>query len=288
MSLSDGAQAPAGQGAPSRVRALRANLAAFAALILRKPRPRPAAVFAWRSPALRVAVGAIMATVALMVIMIVADSAAITQAKRLPAWLVEGFNELTDFGKAGWFLWPVGLPLAAIALLATPALPRITRLVATAMAVRLAFLFLAVGLPGLAVSIAKRIVGRARPLVEGSLDPFLFRWLRWLPEYASLPSGHATNVAAAAVAFGLIWPRARPLLWAFAIAIFASRVVIAAHYPSDVLGGAIAGVVGAWLVRDWFAARGLGFVPDGEGGVRTLAGPSFRRIKRVARQLAGQ
>jgi hypothetical protein len=39
------------------------------------------------------------------------------------------------------------------------------------------------------------------------------------------------------------------------------------------------------LVRDWFAARGLGFAIGADGVVRPLPGPSLARIKRVARQL---
>ena len=63
---------------------------------------------------------------------------------------------------------------------------------------------------------------------------------------------------AVAVAFGALWPRARPLLWAYAVLIAVSRVVVTAHHPSDVLAGALVGAFGALLVRDWFAARRLG------------------------------
>jgi membrane-associated phospholipid phosphatase len=67
-----------------------------------------------------------------------------------------------------------------------------------------------------------------------------------------------------------------------------SRVIVTAHHPSDVLAGAIAGVVGALLVRDYLAARRLGFSVLPDGGVKPFPGPSWARIKRVARGLAGQ
>ena len=38
-----------------------------------------------------------------------------------------------------------------------------------------------------------------------------------------------------------------------------SRLVLLAHHPSDVAGGALVGIVGAMAVRYWFAARHLGF-----------------------------
>jgi len=41
-------------------------------------------------------------------------------------------------------------------------------------------------------------------------------------------------------------------------------------------------------VRDWFAVRRLGFYVGSDGAVRPMPGPSFGRIKRVARALFGQ
>ena len=59
--------------------------------------------------------------------------------------------------------------------------------------------------------------------------------------------------------------------------IVVSRVVVLSHHPSDVIAGAVAGTVGALLVRDWFAARRLGFVgSDADGAVRALPGPTWR------------
>jgi membrane-associated phospholipid phosphatase len=45
----------------------------------------------------------------------------------------------------------------------------------------------------------------------------------------------------------------------YALAIAATRLVLLAHHPSDVVGGALIGVVGAMCVRYWFAVRRLGF-----------------------------
>ncbi len=107
----------------------------------------------------------------------------------------------------------------------------------------------------------------------------------WRVDYASLPSGHATTAFAVAVAIGALWPRTRVVMWTYALLIAVSRVVLTAHYPSDVLAGALVGAFGALLVRNWFAARRLGFALGPDGGIRPLPGPSLRRIKTVARQL---
>jgi undecaprenyl-diphosphatase len=87
------------------------------------------------------------------------------------------------------------------------------------------------------------------------------------------------------MAVGALWPRARPLMWSYAVVIALSRVVLTAHFPSDVVVGAVVGTVGALLVRDWFAARGLGFSLGPDGGIRPFAGLSLARIKRVAGRL---
>jgi undecaprenyl-diphosphatase len=87
------------------------------------------------------------------------------------------------------------------------------------------------------------------------------------------------------MAIGALWPRARPFMWTYAVIIAVSRIVLTAHFPSDVIAGALIGMIGVLLVRDWFAARGLAFVLGADGAVRPLPGPSAARSKRVAWQL---
>jgi membrane-associated phospholipid phosphatase len=151
--------------------------------------------------------------------------------------------------------------------------------------VRIGFLFTAIAVPSLFVTIIKRLIGRARPMVGGSLDPFLYSPFVWRAAYAGMPSGHATTAFAALVAFGTLWPRSRTLWLVYALLIAVSRVVVTAHYPSDVLAGALVGIGGAVLVRHYFAQRRLGFAISPESTIYQYAGPSLRRIKAVARGL---
>ena len=67
-----------------------------------------------------------------------------------------------------------------------------------------------------------------------------------------------------------------------------SRVVIQAHFVSDVVAAAFVGSFGVVVVRNWFAARRLAFLPGRDGAVHVMPGPSWRRIKTVARRLIGQ
>jgi membrane-associated phospholipid phosphatase len=282
MSVINGLKQVAADSATMRLQWLRANGAGYFALLGR--RPRFAARLAWRSP-LRLGAGAVLAMVIVAATMTMIDAPSVGVAQRVPEWLVGAFDEVTHFGKSVRFLVPIALMLAALGLLASPVLPRMSRSVLAAVAVRLGFLFLAIGLPGLCFTSLKRLIGRARPLVEGGADPFIYRPLGWNVEYASFPSGHSIDAFAVAMAFGALWPRARPFLWTYAVLIATSRVVLTAHFPSDVIVGGVIGVIGALLVRDWFAARGLAFVVDPNGIVRPLPGPSIARMKRVARRL---
>jgi undecaprenyl-diphosphatase len=256
-----------------------ANVAYGISLFVRSPRapakPR------WRAYS-RLAAGTLVAAVAIAGVMLFVDAGAVEAVKRGPHWLAEIFAGLTDFGRSGWFLVPLGILLVVIAVFATPAPLRFTRLVLASVTVRIGFLFAAIALPSLFDTIIKRMIGRARPFVDSQSDPFHYMLGVWRPDYASFPSGHATTAFAAAVAIGLVCPRLRALMWVYALIIAVSRVVVVAHYPSDVVAGALVGVLGALLVRDWFAARRLGFTIRSDGSVSALPGPSLARIKRVA------
>ncbi len=230
----------------------------------------------------RYLVGGAGAVLLVVLAMILLDQRAYQFAFGLPPWLVEGFYTITDFGRSGWILVPTGGLILIIAVLASPALDHMTRGVLAMVVVRLGFIFIAVGLRGLLVTIVKRWIGRVRPSAQG---PFAYEPFSWRPEYASLPSGHTTTAFAALVAIGAMFPRARPFLWGYAVLIALSRIAVTAHYSSDVIAGAAVGTLGALWVRDWFARRRLGFVVGTDGEVHALAGPSPNRIKRVARAL---
>jgi len=232
----------------------------------------------------RVAIAAIVATAVFLFLMMAIDAAAIRGVSHVPRWIVSAFDDITDFGKSGWFLWPLGLLFIALAALPPVLTPFSQRILATIM-VRVGFLFTAIAVPGLFVTIIKRMIGRARPMVGGSLDPYLFSPFAWSAAYAGLPSGHVTTAFAALVAFGTLWPRARTVLLIYALLIAMSRVMVTAHYPTDVLAGAMVGIAGAAMVRRYFAQRRLGFAIEENGTIHQYPGPSLRRIKAVARGL---
>jgi undecaprenyl-diphosphatase len=261
------------------LRGFGAQLAAGLALIVR---PRRFAASRLLPPTRRLAFGALAGLACVVIAMLFLDARGVSFAHALPPAVVDTFNEITDFGQSGWFLLPLALLIALTIVLATPAGGRVGNLVLASLGVRFGYLFLAIALPGLFVTIVKRLIGRARPSDSG---PFAYVPWSWRHEYASLPSGHSTTAFAAAVAIAALWPRMRIPMLIYAAVIAASRVIITAHFVSDVVAAAFVGGFGAVLVRNWYAARGLAFEPGVDGAVHAKPGPSWRRVKAVAARL---
>jgi membrane-associated phospholipid phosphatase len=270
---------PAGLAAlPSAEPRIPLNLVRWIAVMVRAPRARLPRV----SPGAFAVFGVVLAVI--IASMFLFDTKAIEWARREPLWLHDFADEITNYGRSSTFLYPFGIVLLVLAAALSPSLTKMSQGVLAALAVRFGFLFVAIGLPSLFATIVKRLIGRARPYVGNHDDPFAYMPFIWKPEYASMPSGHATTALAAAIAIGAVWPRLRPVMWIYALVIMASRILIFVHHPSDVLGGAVVGIVGALMVRRWFAARRLGFSP---ADLQPYAWPSWARLAATAREIVG-
>jgi len=192
-------------------------------------------------------------------------------------WLV---RILTDFGKETYVLWLLAGMLLVVAIVA-PGLHGSSQSRLLNFGTRLQYLLFAVLVPVLAGELTKWIAGRGRPFVGGKANAFNFVPFNGSEAYASFPSAHAITSVALAFAVTAVWPRTRPVMVLYALLIVTSRLVLLAHHPSDVVAGALIGVIGAMAVRYWFAARRLGFTIDRDGEIVPL--PSTRgQLKRVA------
>ncbi|SPP95546.1 phosphatase PAP2 family protein [Bradyrhizobium vignae] len=189
---------------------------------------------------------------------------------------------LTDFGKDEYVLSVLGAALVALAFVAA-GMHGSRRALLLVFGTRLQFMFLSVAVSAFVAEILKYLIGRGRPFVGGQANPFNFIPFEGTGAYASLPSGHAVAAFALAFAVSALWPRLRLFMFTYAIVILLTRLVLLAHHPSDVVAGALVGMVGAMAVRYWFAARRLGFAIRADGTIVPLSRTVSDRLKRVAR-----
>jgi membrane-associated phospholipid phosphatase len=106
---------------------------------------------------------------------------------------------------------------------------------------------------GMSVQLLKHLVGRARPRLTESLvivGPSL------KGGYDSFPSGHSAVVFCFACILAQQFPRSRIAFYSVAGLIGLMRVVDLSHFPSDVAGGAVLGViVGKLLLASVFSPK---------------------------------
>ncbi len=128
-----------------------------------------------------------------------------------------------------------------------------------------AYLFTTVVFSGLLANLLKRAIGRARPDHFHDYGMFSFTPFSGHSAFESFPSGHSTTVGAFFAAFALLFPRYRVAFIACAIWLGMTRVMVGAHYPSDVIAGLAFGAWFSLLMAIVFARCGLLFklAPDG-------------------------
>lgn len=194
------------------------------------------------------------------------------------------FEFITEFGESVWILAPALILLPVTWLLARLARQWTLRLALLQMTGIWAFILVGVGLPGLLINIVKRVIGRGRPLHLEVPDAPVFQSFLNDWTYQSFPSGHATTAFAFCFVVSFLVPRSLPWMLALAALIAVSRIVIGAHYPTDVVGGVVLGTLGAYAVRNFFAERRWAFraLPDGRVVPRRLA--AVQRLLRGRRQ----
>lgn len=176
-------------------------------------------------------------------------------ARSLSPQMIAVFDRITRLGSSGYIFLT-----AALCVLGGVYLAHYARGLRRSVAMRLVasrglLVFATAATSGIASQVVKHVIGRARPRLMDQAGVYHFDMFSITAKLASFPSGHTVTAFATAYALGLFLPKWRAALYLTAIAVGVSRVALGAHYPSDVVAGAVIGYASAWLTARAFAKR---------------------------------
>jgi membrane-associated phospholipid phosphatase len=95
-------------------------------------------------------------------------------------------------------------------------------------------------------TIAKRILGRARPRSEHA-GKFLGPSMKHANYRESFPSSHSATAMAYSAVLAAAYPSAAVTFWCLGVICALLRYIMDAHWPSDVLGGISLGMLGGFI-----------------------------------------
>ena len=216
--------------------------------------------------------------VAVLALALALDSTVAHWARTWPDSSRAFFAAVTQIADGYWFLMPafkLALLFAGLAFIIKDRLPR---LMLFEQAQLWAFVFVGVGIPSLVAGILKRLIGRARPELLDTHGIFAFRSFAQQFAFEGFPSGHATTAFALAMVIGFLKPILLIPAAIVAVLVAISRIALEVHYPSDVVAGAICGVLACYAVRHLFAWRGWLFELRSDGTVRRKRFPATKAL----------
>jgi undecaprenyl-diphosphatase len=219
---------------------------------------RRVATRAWQ-PVMAITLGAAIVLGLSIALAFTVDAAAVGWAGAFDDPVRRFFRTATQYGRSAWLL---NASFLTCLILFCGDWTRTTRLRAAAwseVGFIAAFLFFAIAVSGIILNILKQFIGRTRPVLLPDEGPLSFRPFMFDYAYQGFPSGHSQVMGALAVTAILVAPRFSVVVVVPCLLIAASRVVVGAHYPSDVLAGLAFGAGFAWLYALALARAGIGF-----------------------------
>ena len=106
------------------------------------------------------------------------------------------------------------------------------------------FLFFAILITGIFTQITKHIVGRPRPNHILEQGYFGFDFFNISSSFHSFPSGHTSTIFIVALTFSIFTPKLKYFYLCCASIVALSRIVVGAHFFTDIIGGIVVAFIG--------------------------------------------
>ena len=164
------------------------------------------------------------------------------------------FETLTHFGDSLYFFVPTIIIWAVIKIIQNK-----NKILLTISDISI-FIFFNILFSGIIVQIFKHIVGRPRPPrfhLYNQTSPELFNFES---SWHSFPSGHTATIFAFIFCLIILFPKIKNILIIIAMIIASTRVIVGAHYVSDIFGGILVAYISTILLRDNFFHRSKIFI----------------------------
>ncbi len=110
-------------------------------------------------------------------------------------------------------------------------------------------------LVGLVTQAIKHLVGRPRPNHSDFGQNYGFNFFSTDSAFHSFPSGHSSTIIAVVLVVGLLIPSLRLFFYFFGFLIAISRVIVGAHFITDVVSGAIIAIMLLKILEFYFEKK---------------------------------
>ena len=117
------------------------------------------------------------------------------------------------------------------------------------------FSFVYLSFVGIATQILKHIIGRPRPNHADFERGFDFNFFSTDASFHSFPSGHSSTIFAVTLIMILLVPRLKLFFLFFGFVIALSRVVVGAHFTTDIIAGGLLALISYKIVVSIFEHR---------------------------------
>ena len=159
------------------------------------------------------------------------------------------FETLTHFGDSLYFFISTIMIWAAIKIIQNK-----NKILLTISDISI-FIFLNILLSGIIVQIFKHLIGRPRPSLFHLNDLYSLDLFNFDSSWHSFPSGHTATIFACIFCLIFLFPKIKNILISIAMIVASTRVIVGAHYVSDIFAGTLVAYITTIFLRDKFFQR---------------------------------